>query len=352
MGETFKVAGTILEVKQDELEIHSIKNFKDGDLLAGHLMHKVGNRMFMLISAGGYIDQGFLNHYIGKGMDCVYIDTICHEGIVNVGKQLLSEFINAGTHEDKVNTRKKFLGWFKRNFWDEEIEVSILDLVITVHAAFFKLPGDVCKNLLDTSVVIYNRSMLVASLSVVVGMMMGHYEYEVLTDIYHSSILLDYGLLGSEFNYHIMKACELEHTKPGEGISYLEKNATKDDLDFFLYHPNIGAQQARMDCEPIAAIGNIYSVIEKHHELIEGRGFPAGLKMGELAEIEQISIFLDHLIPFDLDRYKVDDGVGFFAKLVKQAPSRERYKLIPCKKVVNTVMSYFDMYDEQYEEAA
>jgi hypothetical protein len=78
-------------------------------------------------------------------------------------------------------------------------------------------------------------------------------------------------------------------------------------------------------------------LINYHHELNDGTGFPEGLIGGELRTIQSIPIFVDHLVPNSVLKFREKDGLGWLKKLFEKN-IKDIEHLLPIKRLMKKIL--------------
>jgi len=325
-------SGDVPTAQSRDLETISLKDLESFKVCPGDIFFspKRGNPI-RLLRAGNAIYEEFIDKYKIKGLQSFKYLPMHNQKFISECHELLMQLKLEIPEEQRLLARESLVKIFYDHYWEVNEESNLLDLVIVCANTFLRFKKEIIEELQDTSLLFYNRSLKVASFSIIVAITLGYYDHDFLSDIYHTSFLLDYGLSGEKFTYHIVQACELERLNPGGGIAYLDDMGILDvgvenEIDIFLNHPKKGLEKARIKCNETFHYPESLYLIEKHHESGNGKGFPGNLKGGELTDFDCICVFTDQLVPFRDDPYKKGDGSGFIKNQVN-AITREKSSL-------------------------
>ncbi len=345
LSEPIKIKGLEIRPSKDELSTISFSKLIELKIAPGHLLYFPANsdRAFLLLRAGEFVDKDWIDRYRDKGLSTFYVYNIINEELINEGKLLFEKLKNAQLEEEHYVARNLILKWFNDYYWNGSKDCSTLDFVMTCYKTFSRFEEKTVNTLKDTSLILYNHAHQVASFSTILALVMGYMDYEFLSDIYHGSFLLDYGLMGDKFTYNVAKACEQESEMPFAGHTYIKQRVAKGpEYQTYLNHAELGYLLASRDCKDVAYSLDIFSLIRKHHEMGDGRGIPFKLHRGVIAEWESIPLFMDHAVPMNCDEYKLGDGSGILKKYINDLVAKESANLLPSSRLVSRIRAFFD----------
>ena len=310
----------------------------------GHLvrLREFSAKAFFFLRAGDLISDDFVQRYRDRGVLDFQIMYVHHEDAQESGRAILKNLKNAKLTSEQLQYRAEFLKWFYQHYWEDENDSSVLDLVTICFESFFDLDEKIAKEYNETSIFLYNRAHMMASFSVVLCLVQGYVDFRMIQDIYHTAFLLDFGLTSGSFNIELLEACRRESQEMGTGLAYLRVRGDGSDYELFFNHPKAGAAKARELASEKMFEPKLFKMIETHHEQSNGQGFPRGLHHGEISDFEAIVIAVDKLMPFDYDRFKPFDGIGFFKDLFNKAKSNEHIESFPCLRLFNEVRRCFE----------
>lgn len=345
MSAAIEIKGLNIKPNKDELEIIGFKQLIEQKIAPGHLLYFPANseRAFLMLRAGEFVDQTWIDKYREKGLSTFYSYNIVNNDIVQKGMSLFTKLENAKLEEEHFYARNQILAWFHDYYWLSGKNSSILDLTLTCYKCFSKLDEKIVNSFKDTSILLYNRAHQIASLSTILALVFGYMDFNFLRDIYHASFLLDYGLMENKFTYNVSKACEQECINPHTGKNFL-LNRVKDGPEYqtFFNHCELGYLKAIRDCKDIANSLDVFGLIRRHHEMADGQGFPYKLHSGVLAEWELIPIFLDHAVPYVSQEYERNDGGRLLQRFTEELLKKENVKFLPTFRLVQKIKLFFE----------
>jgi hypothetical protein len=219
---------------------------------------------------------------------------------------------------EKIKDREIIFEWFSRNFYDDKIESSLLELAVIGHKEFYDFEESFTAKCSDTSVELFRRCSVLASLNVLFAISFGFLDYDFLRDLYHVTYLFDYAFEKEGYSYSLLQASELERIAGQEGRNLLKVGA---ELTIFDQHPYASKSFAELDFYQIIINKSLFELIEKHHEKFDGRGFPAGINEHEMSLLESIIVFTAAAIPYDGEVFKQNDGRGYIRKTLSSMSS-------------------------------
>lgn len=340
MAETLSFNKLGLSIKKKELTPINLDELSKFKVVPGHIFLNMKNsRPILLLKAGDPVMQEFVSKYSAKqGLNFSML------AVVNLKEinQIIVQFdgLKSDDPAELLKTRDILLEWFYLNYWSDSKECSLLDIIYCCSKVFLRIEDSVLKKIQNVSMMFYTRSLRLASFSVFVALSLGYLDFSLLSDLFHVSMLLDFGLVGGELDYFITQACEKERVNPGDGLNYLDDldfNGKNVDIDFFYSHPLKGKELVQENYGDVFFDKKITSVISRHHEYGEKNGFPLKLKLNEISDFEKIPLFLDGATPFKEIVFKKDDGRGYLKKiLVKTMKENIKFRDL-CRDVYTKV---------------
>ena len=83
----------------------------------------------------------------------------------------------------------------------------------------------------------------------------------------------------------------------------------------FFEHPDKSARLVLEDCKKYFHSEEMVSLIEKHHERMDGSGFPEGIYESELSDLETLFISVNQAISFKLE-FVFGDGKKYLKNII------------------------------------
>ncbi len=322
-----------------DLEIVSFEELKNNKLCPGDLYYKRKSGKFVcLLSSGSLVTEQFVEKYTSRGIAEIYLDKICDDLNIQRGVKLFTEFKACDLEEDKIKLREDILNWFFNIYILGEREGSFLDVVTVGMKVFMHFEDEFLHWYQDQSIIIYNRSCKIASMSAVMALMLGYNDFNFLLDLYHITFLLDFGLIKDGISYNVMTACEKERECIGAGQIHLEAHVThKNEIEQFLNHPARSVLESKKFGQRKFNYPELIDFIKIHHENRDGFGFPIGLNQEEIADWESIPMLLDCLFSYDEIKYKKNDGTAKLLGMINKLIEDEYDQEIPCRRLISRI---------------
>ncbi len=309
MDETISSLADSKPVALREISCTELENsiFSPGDIF---WVKKSGARI-KILGSGDVIDHEYLKKFDGRA-NGLQANIIADISVVGDAMKLFLSLSHARTENERIERRMELMRWFKNIFWIGSHRGSLLDLVKIGTEVFYKLDVDTSQRLTSASNFLFKRSALVAPMAVFICLGMGYLDFNFLRDLYHLCFLFDFALDRQGLSYNLLKATELERRKSGDGIAclFLGDNPGPE-LEAFQFHPRKGMLEAKELCSKHFTDPNLINLIMKHHERVNGKGFPFGINEDEMSDLDTIIIFLNHLISYDELSYSRNDGQQF-----------------------------------------
>jgi len=328
----FNVKG--ISFRKDELSTITMQEIEINTISRSHFFFipASGKTAILLLKAGDFVEQEFVDKYVERGMESIYQLEIAHPNDSQIFTKYLNALENANNERDRRLAKDQILKVFADFYWKDS-QKSFLSFAIATFDQYYALPSEVVDKYQASSLVLYSRALLSSAISVATSLISGMVDPMFLKDIYNASYLMDYGLLeSSDFNYVLSLACEEERNKPGEGIDILEAHhRSKEDINIFNDHPHLGADYAQLHKE-IFFYPEIAEVIRFHHEKVDGSGFPEGLCYSALADTETTLIFSDYMVPYNEHIFKLGDGKIVIKEAFEKLKNGPNIFLLPLNK--------------------
>ena len=329
------------DVDESELETISFDDLLKMNIAPGHLFfipRKAKMPPICLLKGGGYIDKEWIVKYTNKGLRSFFCFVIKDDKKIKDGSALLKKLRISKNEEEAYLARNEFINWVKVFLWDGNDDISFLDLSLICMSVFFDLDEKVVTQIMDKSLVIYDRAQRVSALGVIVALILGYTDFDFLKDVYHACFLLDYGLCDDTIPFKVIEALEVERIKPGTGRDHLvASRASQSEIDLFLNHPKNGFEKVLVTCESKFKYPEVVKLILRHHENGMGTGFPLELLHDDLSEWETIPMFVDHLVSYAETLSKKGDARGFLKDQIDELKANTALDYLPCKRVFSRI---------------
>ena len=331
---TFNLKGLSFDKK--DLGIITLDELGEKQICPGHVifMSAKFNRPVLLMRAGDFVDPAFVKKYKDKGQKSFYILSIANQKNIDEFESLWVKLKIAALESERFAARNELLKYFANLYWYEDSVVCALDFYIATFNVFNRLADEIIVEVRETDTMLCERGMQMASLATVVALAIGYTDYEILSDIFHVTFLLDFGLVGEGYSYLISQACDKERLSPGDGITYL-KNAkvSKKEFDFFHSHPVTGYQKVFRRCYGAFYNLELMKLISFHHEQHNGQGFPQRLNFWGLSDLEVVPLFIDYIVPFEEVIYQENSSGGLLKKYVDAIESGSKIDSLASRRV-------------------
>lgn len=302
-------------LKLDELKVDSVS--------PAHLFMFLKGNPVLMLRAGDYVDQDFVDKYKGRGVASFHCLSVAATSETQVWLNLFTLLELSRGEKEKRAAKDAFVRAFGDHYWRQSSK-SFLSFAKACFDRFYALPVDIARDLQATSHTLYSRALFASAVSVAHCYIESLADIKFIQDAYNAAFMLDYGLARQDdFNFLLMEACEAERKRPGAGLSFLEsrKDSQKERRAFF-NHPEESALAAQ-EVENSFNFPEIIEHIRYHHEQADGGGFPNGYTRSALAQSETALVFADHMAPFEEKVFKAGDGfetvTGSYEALKKSA---------------------------------
>ncbi|MBL7665983.1 MAG: hypothetical protein JNM93_12680 [Bacteriovoracaceae bacterium] len=352
-----------LSFDKKDLKIISLDELGEKQICPGHIifMSAKFGKPVLLLRAGDFVDSTFVEKYKAKGQKSFYILQVTNDEAIEKFESLWMKVKIAKFENESLLARKELLKYFSEAYWYNDSQSCVLDYYSACFKTFSRLSDEILVQLRETSNLLFERAIQVASLSAMVALAIGYTDFEVISDVFHVSLLLDFGLTGDKFSFHIAQACEKERAMPGEGIKYLKSvNAPQAEIKIFEQHPNLSHLNVFNRCYGAFYNLEMMKIISYHHENRDGSGLPNKFNFWGLADIDVVPGFVDAMVPHSEVIYQADNGGGTLKKLVDELESAKKLDILPVRRIydrLTTVMSEAlvskeETKEEQTEEVA
>lgn len=296
---SFSIRG--IQFKKDELDIITFEELSKYKISPGHLFYfsKIHNKPFFMLQAGDFIQKSFLEKYSKSGFQSFYMLKTTDDELVEQFKFLWDNFRMAKREEDRWKVRNEILHQVKLFFW-ESGRRSFLDYMFVCMNVFDKTPDKIYSKYLDISDSLIRRSALGACFSTIFALSLGYLDFNFIQDLFHASLLKDYGLMSEDYHFCVEHALELERNAAGSGIEYLKKTKqSQKTIDLYLNHPKISYELVMKEFKDQMHEPGVYKSINYHHEKKDGSGFPFQINYLGVSDWEAILTLVEYMIPYE-----------------------------------------------------
>ena len=353
---SYEISG--IAFSKEMLETVNLSELKSETISLSHLFIFIGPKPFLLLRAGDYLDQEFIDKYKERGVASLYQLKVTNDELSEQFKVIIRSLKTSKRTPDAKKQKDALLKLIGQNYWQDG-EESFLSLVRALFDEFYNLGDEFIKNLQEKSQLVYTRSLLIGTFNVLNSLMLGVHDPLFLKDIFQIAFLLDISLIeGDKLNYILVQTMEKERLTPGEGLLWLmNKGDRGDELFHFKNHPTESYEYAK-NYEQYFDHPDLLNLIMYQHEYLDGSGFPRGLSYSVVSDIELIPMFSDALIPFEPVIFKANDGKEILVKALSSSLKFDQEKLPVLKQISLwkavldwTVKSYKQL-EETVEEVA
>ncbi len=279
---------------------------------------KADGKKLRLRRAGDLLDAAWLAKFAPR--EDLWLEPVAKVEAVNVLALKLKAWCEATDPKLFIKAREDFAESLRRGL-RSTTELSLLDWALVCHRSF-KFDEQVVREFQEKHIVLYRRGLLVSGLAVAFSLACGYEDVAFLREIYRTAWLLDLGLVDKRFSYWVALACQHEKANPGAGDAFLkEKSASRDELDLFLTHPELGHQRATTEFGADYSFPELLGCILNHHEKADGSGFPQGLSLSGLADWQTLVILADHMVDYReeiLERNLAESFAHLWAAYLRQ----------------------------------
>jgi hypothetical protein len=268
-----------------------------------------------LIHAGAVIDSKQLEKF-KTHPEQFSLEPILNLEHIEIGRKALRALASASkrkAHKQEAleEARVALLQWIRLAYWEEMSDRSLMDWAYLWHQEFFNLKmSDLCPAAQGEYM---QRACMQGALIGVLALTLGFNDYSLLSDLYTMAFIADSGISKENWSFNIVQAIELEREKSGAGAKVLN---LVNEKEVFLNH----SLKAKMPSLNYPLL--IKKLVSRHHEKVEGGGFPLCSNRREMDDLEIISSFGLTSLSFDWSGFSSSDGGGWLRRLVRGIASR------------------------------
>lgn len=336
---TIEVNG--ITFKAEELTTFSIEKLVVDSISHAHLFLSVNKRYFLVLRAGDFVDQEFLDKYTKRGVTSFYALEIANLECIDKYNNFWFSLSNTSFEHQRLTVKDQLFLSLYQDFWREDSKEAFLSFVISCNETFGNIESSVINTIQGTSLVLYSRSLLGGAHGIIAALANGYHDSFFLQDIYNLCFLLDYGLVTNNFNYPLLQACEYERKNPNADKKTLEAILiSPEDRKFYFDHPNVSADLAAGLTDTFN-YPEMVNAIRVHHEKINGSGFPNGLYYSCIASWESLLQYADYITPFEEMIFKYADGNDVFKTPVLSLMNDSKFQALPVNNIVQQLLNHF-----------
>ncbi|HAZ13784.1 MAG: hypothetical protein A2X86_19700 [Bdellovibrionales bacterium GWA2_49_15] len=319
-------------VKKDEaaLVISELQNYliSPGDVF---FTFKTG-KVVKLLRAGSPVDPARMKRYLSSA-GSLSIEKVTDPVNVARSQELWLGLRNEKDFLKVPGMRLKILQWFKKVYWDGTENGSLLDLVNIGERVFYGLPPQIESVMKSKCFDLFTRGALMGSLGATLCLALGYVEFSFLRDFYHTCMLLDMKL-HEKMSFSLHEAMEKGRQDYEEGLQYLEGLGLPLETQLYQDH-----EQMHENISNLFSDYNVALLIARHHERVDGTGFPGRLSEGEMSDVECLLLFLDALLPMQEMNFSSNDGRGYFKKAILENNLKDKILSIRLEKMLEHIFA-------------
>ncbi len=298
-----------------------------------------------LFNSGDWIQKSYLNKFL-KANKTLEIEPQINEHYCSLGLELFKSFVEAEEESDKAEIREGLIEWLAKGYWNAEEEVGMLDLAFVCAQTFYSFSEEEEDLLFESSTELFKRSSVIGSMLVCLGVVVGYLDTNLLRDLYHISFLFDCSLDEVTLSTNLISALENERNNGSEW----EEALSESEKETFLNHSKNSASRASSLFSKRISNPGLVHFIEVHHEKINGKGFPLGLREGEISDIEGLIIFVNNRLPFRDLNFERGDASSLFKNLMERGAQLETVLTKRLKKIITNEFENRDSDHAKYLE--
>lgn len=299
-----------ISFSKEELTTIPIQQFNVGSINHGHLFVFAGDKPFLMLRAGDYIEGPFLQKYLDRGVNSFwFLNVIDHEVLAKY-EGIFNKLKNSNIKALQLEVAEEFYINYVKDFLVDK-QVSFLNLIIACYNSFYNLDHGTALKLHHSNTILFNRAIVCSTHAILACLANGFYEFNFIQDLYNLAFVLDIGLTQNNFTYAMERACEAERTKPGSGVGTVSSLAKSPfEIECFTNHPTYSMRYAE-SMEEKFHYPELLKVLSLHHEKKDGSGFPHGLYYSALSSWECLLGYVDAITDFKTWSFKKGDATDF-----------------------------------------
>lgn len=298
-----------------------------------------------LFKSGDWIQKSYLDKFL-KANKTLEIEPQINEHYCSVGLALFESFLEAEEESDKASIREGIIEWLGKGYWNSEEEVGMLDIAFVCSTIFYSFSEEEEDILFKSSTELFKRSSVIGSMLVCLGIVVGYLDKDLLKDLYHISFLFDCSLDEVTLSTNLISALENERNNGSDWEEALSPN----EKEIFLGHSENSALRAKSFFKQRISSPGLIHFIETHHEKVNGKGFPLGLREGEISDIEGLIIFVNNRLPYHGLNFEKGDASALFRNLMEKGAQLETVLTMRLKKIITNEFENRDSEHAKYLE--
>jgi hypothetical protein len=341
---------------KEDLETIDLSQIKVNTISRSHLFFipSNGKNAFLMIRAGDFIEQEFIDKYAAKGMHSVFELQVASPKEIEIYNSMFKNLDSAKNEKDRQRIGETIAKKFGEDYWQPS-ESSFLTFALTCFDHYYFLDEAAVDKMHKTSMTLYSRAIIGAAISVMSCFTHKIVDPYFIKDLYNTVFIMDYGLLDAdEFTYTLSLACEAERNNPGEGSTYLKNsNRSEKEKNIFQMHSVMSAEFVETQKDKFFN-PEVVDIIKYHHEKSDGSGFPLGFSYSAMSDMETFLMFSDYMVPFGEHIFQKGDGMNVIKKPFVLLRDNEKLTSIPVNKIMTkweSVMDWSIRVNDQAEAA-
>jgi hypothetical protein len=302
-----------------------VKDLARKAICDGHLFYQTGGRKFYLMKPGVYVDPEFVKKHAPQNPTFDF-EPVILDGTKEEFKNLFRELRYLQFEKDLRLKCLEILKLFQKRFSEDE---HFLAFALACHEEFCQIsPADQLR-MHETDMHLFRKALYSAAFAIIFGISNNFFHFLMLKDFYNLTFSLDIGLCDVNYSYFVAEACNAENRIPGSGVKYLKaEGASALETKVFLGHPE--KTYAFLKSNPILSYPELVEVTLYQHELVDGTGFPRGVKKAQISTWEAIVILADALVEilpeYTFEKKVLEYVLSFQSTKLKDLPVNRAYK--------------------------
>lgn len=286
-------------------------------LLWGDLLWKKKNGHSTRIgSCGDFVDLEFVQKLISKNAE-LEINSYTDWSLVNEVSEIFEKLKEASTEAERIAQRSLFCKKFFPVFLGSE-NGSYIDWFTICFRTFYKLPEDIEEIYYLKNSDALKRSMAVASMTTLISFCLGYMNFEFLSKIYNSALIMDLDFVQKGMSEFHLKDLEAQRNTDSPK---LDGNL----LSHFIHHgSNIDEYIDRVTDGEII----FKNMIRFHHELFDSGKGPESIYDSEVGDLVQVIAFVERFIPYRGFDLRNGDATGALTDFIGKVDGFQKLKAI------------------------
>lgn len=309
------------------------KELASWKLAPGDIFLQLKNgRVMRLKRAGDLLDQPFVEKFGNKG-GLLYLNRVHLKRVGDIAAYW-EHIQDLNDPEQLASALDSFCDVVRAGLHSEG-GLNLIDWSFACYQ-MFRVPDQIQSGLLETHQVLHYRALYISALSVLFAFGCGYRDPTFIRELYQTAWLMDGGFVSPNFTYWTALACQVEKETPGAGLEFLKSNkASEKEQQLFVQHPELGHQLAVDNFGKQFKHPALFDIISRHHELADGRGFPAGLTISVLSDWEAILILADQLIDYreEVIEGYANEGLRGPWEALRRLPMRD----LPIQRIIRKI---------------